>query len=133
MKKLTAEWVRKAEADVRVARREAVAKPRENDVICFHCQQAAEKYLKALLQEWTLPIQRTHDLGRLLDVLLPLDSTLKPLRRNVDRLTDYAVDIRYPGTRTTGRQVRAALQHMETARLALRSKLGLRESRTRKK
>src|SRR5262249_52068900 len=125
--------VRKAESDVRVARREAAAKPRENDVVCFHCQQAAEKYLKALKQEWVLPIPRTHDLLQLLNDLLPHDPTLKPLSRNVGRLTRYAVRIRYPGIRTTGRQVRAALQHMETARLVIRSKLGLRERRSRKK
>ena len=27
------------------------SKPPLNDLICFHCQQSAEKYLKALLQE----------------------------------------------------------------------------------
>jgi HEPN domain-containing protein len=102
-------------------------------VVCFHCQQAAEKYLKALKQEWALPIPRTHDLLQLLNDLLPHDPTLKLLSRNVGRLTRYAVRIRYPGIRTKGRQVRAALQHMETARLVIRSKLGLRERRSRKK
>ena len=48
MNKLTAEWVRKAEVDWQVAQRLAAEKPRLNDPICFHCQQAVEKYLKAL-------------------------------------------------------------------------------------
>jgi HEPN domain-containing protein len=30
--------------------------------VCFHCQHAAEKYLKALLQEGGLVVPRTHDL-----------------------------------------------------------------------
>ncbi len=50
MKKLTARWVRNAEADVTGAGELAPAKPTLNAVVYFHCQQAAEKYLKSLLQ-----------------------------------------------------------------------------------
>ena len=51
MKRATREWVRKAEADYRLA--EAISRGDESfhDQLCFHCQQAAEKYLKALLEE----------------------------------------------------------------------------------
>lgn len=50
MKRHTAKWVLKAEDDIESARTlAALAKPKR-DVVCFHCQQAAEKYLKALLQ-----------------------------------------------------------------------------------
>jgi HEPN domain-containing protein len=49
MKKLTMEWVRKAEADLRVVRKIYKATPLLRDETCFHCQQAAEKYLKAVL------------------------------------------------------------------------------------
>jgi HEPN domain-containing protein len=38
---------------------------------CFHCQQAAEKYLKALLVERSRPVPRTHILADLVDLLLP--------------------------------------------------------------
>jgi HEPN domain-containing protein len=51
MLRLTARWVRKAEADVRGARKLAQDKVALHDLVCFHCQQAAEKYLKAFLQE----------------------------------------------------------------------------------
>ena len=47
MKKLTREWVRKAEADYRLAAKLAADKESFYDQLCFHCQQAAEKYLKA--------------------------------------------------------------------------------------
>ena len=40
-----------AEADLRGARNLAQAKPPLHDLVCFHCQQCAEKYLKALLEE----------------------------------------------------------------------------------
>src|SRR5438128_2849063 len=52
MKKLTAAWIRKAESDYRVAKNLAVMRPPAHDEVCFHSQQAAEKFFKALLQEW---------------------------------------------------------------------------------
>jgi HEPN domain-containing protein len=45
MKRATREWIRKAEADYRLA--EVIAHGSEpfHDQLCFHCQQSAEKYL----------------------------------------------------------------------------------------
>ena len=63
MTKLTREWVRKAEDDYRHAARTAEGNERFYDQVCFHCQQSAEKYLKAQLEELGLPVPRTHDLG----------------------------------------------------------------------
>jgi len=52
MNELTVEWLRKAEGDCAPAGRETRARRHPNyDAACFHAQQAAEKYLKALLQE----------------------------------------------------------------------------------
>jgi HEPN domain-containing protein len=52
MRALTREWVAKAEGDFHTARREARVRQAPNyDAVCFHCQQSAEKYLKAFLQE----------------------------------------------------------------------------------
>jgi len=50
MNVMATEWVEKAEADYRTAEREArVRKAPSHDVVCFHAQQCAEKYLKAFL------------------------------------------------------------------------------------
>ncbi|MGD0093557.1 MAG: HEPN domain-containing protein, partial [Planctomycetota bacterium] len=74
MKPLTREWVKKAEGDFAVMQREARARGKPvYDVICFHAQQCAEKYLKARLQEAVQPFSKTHDLPGLLQVLLPLE------------------------------------------------------------
>jgi len=81
MKSETRGWVRKAESDLRVARNEAAAPNPERDAVCFHCQQAAEKYLKAILCEQGQHIPRIHDLLRLLIDHLSHESSLKPLRR----------------------------------------------------
>ena len=113
MQKETRRWIKKAEGDVRGARQLAGRTPQLNDLICFHCQQAAEKYLKALLQELGLVVPRVHDMGELLDLLLPHDATLRRLQRGVLFLTQFAVDYRYPDENATRRQAQSALRWAE--------------------
>jgi HEPN domain-containing protein len=60
MKRMTREWVRKAEDDFRVAGLIAAGSELFHDQVCFHCQQSAEKYLKALLGELGQTIPKTH-------------------------------------------------------------------------
>src|SRR5689334_7753967 len=96
MKRQTGPWVRKAEDDFAGARRLAAETPPLRDLVCFHCQQAAEKYFKALLQELGAAVPKTHDLEELLGLLLPHDATLVRLKRGLDSLTQAAVDYRYP-------------------------------------
>jgi HEPN domain-containing protein len=61
MKKTTAEWVRKAEADHIASTKIGPNDPPLHEVVCFHCQQSAEKYLKALLAELGLTVPQTHN------------------------------------------------------------------------
>ena len=61
MKPATVEWVSKAEGDFATAGREIKARKMPNyDAVCFHAQQCAEKYLKAILQENDVPIPKIH-------------------------------------------------------------------------
>jgi len=62
MNPLALEWVAKAEEDFSVAQREYRARknPAYN-AACFHAQQCAEKYLKARLNEASVPVHKTHD------------------------------------------------------------------------
>jgi HEPN domain-containing protein len=63
MKPETVEWIAKAEADLATARREAdVIESANYDAVCFHSQQCAEKYLKAILVEKSVKFSRIHDL-----------------------------------------------------------------------
>jgi HEPN domain-containing protein len=122
MKKLTAAWVRKAEADFAIARRESGANPPVHDGVCFHCQQAAEKYLKALLQEQGNIVPRTHSLHHLLALLLPRDGDLKALHRGLRMMGRFAVDVRYPEFNATKRQASAALRCAERVRREIRAR-----------
>src|SRR5271165_5187176 len=105
MKRATRAWIRKAEGDLRVARNEAAAPDPVKDAVGFHCQQAAEKFLKALLCEVGLSIPHIHDLDQLLVLLLPHHGTLAPFKRILVSLSHYAVDNRYPAWSTSTRQM----------------------------
>jgi HEPN domain-containing protein len=65
-------------------------------IICFHCQQAAEKLLKAFLVVKGQEYPYTHDLFLLLEKILPLNSEAGSLRDPLSILMPYAVEIRYP-------------------------------------
>ena len=98
MKPITQEWVDKAEGDFATAQREIEVKNNPNyDAVCFHSQQCLEKYLKACLQENNIAFGRTHDLTKLLDAFLTVEPSWENLRNNLDELTAYAVEFRYPG------------------------------------
>ncbi len=131
MKRLTGQWVRKAEGDWIIARDAARSRQPVKDAICFHCQQSAEKYLKALLQELGHPVGRTHDLEALYIDLLPHHAGLRGLRRGLSFLTDYAVEPRYPGKNATKRQMTAALRWAERVRETCRSLLRIHTGRNR--
>lgn len=133
MKKITSEWVRKAEADRLAAKKLARSAIPLHDVVCFHCQQCAEKYLKALMEENGLTVLKTHDLDHLQTLLIAHHPTLRSLRRGFVFLTSFAVDTRYPGDRATKRQANSALRWTERIRQHIRSILGIPARRSRKK
>ena len=63
----------------------------------FHCQQAAEKALKAYLSWQERPFERTHSLVALVGMCLKFSSDFDVLRTAATNLTPYAVTTRYPG------------------------------------
>jgi HEPN domain-containing protein len=96
-----------------------------HDVVCFHCQQAAEKYLKALMVELGIAVPRTHNLVALLPLLAPHHPKLRRFRRGLDFLTRFAVETRYPGDSTTKRQARSAQRWAAELRDTCRALLGI--------
>jgi len=126
MRPLSAEWAQKAEGDFATAQRELRARKLPNfDAACFHAQQCAEKYLKALLPEAGIPLTRTHSLPALLDALLPAEPLWEPFRRDLASLSAYAVEFRYPGESADREQAKEALQLCRGFRQLARVALGL--------
>ena len=107
---LCAEWVDKAEADYQSAvalhhRRKAPLP----DIVCYHCQQCVEKYLKAYLIAQGSTPPRIHDLEELLNLCSLHDATLTTRLPLVQVLNPYAVLIRYPGMTATVAEAKEAV------------------------
>jgi HEPN domain-containing protein len=97
MNPVVAEWVSKAEGDFLTASRELRARKSPNyDAVCFHAQQCAEKYLKAVLQESEERIPKIHFLLELLAMVLKFDGSYEFLKADLQTLEDYSVRFRYP-------------------------------------
>jgi HEPN domain-containing protein len=93
---LARQWVAKAANDLLSADNNLKAERVPSDMVCFHCQQAAEKLLKAFLVAGGHSAARTHDLLRLLEEVLPDCPSAEALRDQLALLMPYAVEIRYP-------------------------------------
>ncbi|MBI3538604.1 MAG: HEPN domain-containing protein [Chloroflexi bacterium] len=128
MRALTTEWIEKAEGDFNTALRESRARKSPNyDAVCFHCQQCAEKYLKAFLQERNIQSPKVHNLNDLLELILPADSSFEFQRSYLKDLTKFAVEFRYPGERAVEEDAIGALQTTKRIRKFVRQKLKLKE------
>ena len=96
-RKLVRAWLVKAEHDLGSARKLSADPGPLLDTAIFHCQQAAEKAIKGFLVYHDKRFDRTHDI----EVLLGLAATVEPGFSSWveagDRLTNYALDFRYPG------------------------------------
>jgi HEPN domain-containing protein len=126
MKAATREWVDKAEADFAAAlllRRSR--KKHSRDIVCFHLQQCVEKYLKARLEEAGIAFPKTHDLERLLDLAVAVEPMWAALRPALAAITDYAVEVRYPGRTTSPVEARSLLRAAGHIRELARECLGL--------
>lgn len=90
------EWIDKANKDMKAV--EKLKTERDiTEIVCFHCQQAVEKYLKALLIYNGENIQKTHNIDFLLNKCKAYNKDFERYIGN--SLSDYAVDLRYPDTR----------------------------------
>lgn len=89
-------WIIKANNDLKVAENELAVEKKDmvTDAICFHTQQAVEKYLKAYLITKNVSFGRTHNLEFLLELCRKEDKEFDKL--DVGNLSFYAVELRYP-------------------------------------
>jgi HEPN domain-containing protein len=126
MNPLTIEWIDKAEGDLATARREYRARNSPNyDAVCFHAQQAVEKYLKSILQENGMTIPRIHSLAELLALLSKIDAGYLIIQPDTNVLEGYAIQFRYPGLSADKAEAKEALSAAERVCTIIRNKIGL--------
>jgi hypothetical protein len=66
-----------------------------DEIVGFHCQQAAEKYLKAVLSEMGVAFHRTHNLRQLMDMLSDARHAVPSDLDDLDTLTPFGTTFRY--------------------------------------
>jgi HEPN domain-containing protein len=113
------QWLAKARNDLLNADNNLNSDEVPADTVCFHCQQAAEKLLKAYLVGNGQLFPITHDLFLVLEKILPLNSDAVSLRDSLAILMPYAIEIRYPDdwympTEEDAREARIVADHVLT-------------------
>lgn len=106
-----------------------LARRRKNplpDLVCWHCQQCAEKYLKAFLTRHRVEFARTHNLTGLLKLCLDVDPDYRLISDPLQFLNPFGPDIRYPGASTTVSDARGAVEAVKQVRKFVRAKMGMR-------
>ena len=89
-------WLRKADEDLRAARKLMIPPDPILGIVVYHCQQAAEKAAKSILALHGERIPYEHDIGLILEKIEQYDSNLGQFRTKAETLTTYATDYRYP-------------------------------------
>ena len=91
------EWLRFVEMDMSTARHLfKMMHPKPLEIICFHCQQAAEKAIKALFILKEIEVIKIHDLIILLKKIETFFSVPLSVKNASDDLTPFAATFRYP-------------------------------------
>ncbi len=126
MKPTTQQWIDKAEDDWRVAQKVYRArKDPSYDAACFHTQQCAEKYLKAILNEAGQFFAKTHNLIDLHTQCLKLAQSWSVLFVDLSVLNFFSVDYRYPGKSATKSQAKDAIKSCRAIRALIRQSFNL--------
>ena len=92
-------WLDFAKQDLDVARHLNTAfYPRPLEIVCYHCQQAAEKAIKAVIISLGSPggLPKRHDLSFLLDQIHHMIPVSDSIYDCADALSPYGVAARYP-------------------------------------
>ncbi|MEN6326909.1 MAG: HEPN domain-containing protein [Syntrophomonas sp.] len=89
------EWFRMAQKDIRSARI-LFQYDADNEIICFHCQQAIEKYLKGYLVFMNGELQEGHSLIKLCKKAMLQDKSFGELLKDMAYVNTFYLETRYP-------------------------------------
>ncbi len=90
------EWISLADIDLESAKYLLSMKPQPMEIICYHCQQSAEKYLKGYIAYCGGKVLKTHDLVVLNKQCVHFEELFYSIQDYCFNLTDYGVQVRYP-------------------------------------
>ena len=116
-KELLRSWLTKAASDLRSARVLGSADNAPLDTAIYHCQQTAEKAVKAFLVSKEISPEKTHDIRKLTLEAAAHEPRFNEVMDMAVALTPYAWEFRYPDdlaeTYPTREEFDEALQHAQ--------------------
>lgn len=121
------EWVEYAEEDLILAKSALRRTKPLTTGSCFHSQQCAEKYFKAILVAQDVEFPKTHDLLILNTLCTDAGIITGFAIEDLGRLSGYAVRTRYPGNQPTPAEAKEAIEITITIRRFARVFLGLKK------
>jgi HEPN domain-containing protein len=105
------EWLSFADMDLKSAEYLLGMQPVPMEIICYHCQQSAEKCLKGLLLSKGIDPPRIHDMKELCHLCEPFLPNAAELLPKCIFLNPYGVQPRYPRQLTiTGKEMNEAIK-----------------------
>lgn len=119
------EWANYAEEDLIMAKSALRRRKPLTTSSCFHSQQCAEKYFKAILVAQDVEFPKTHDLLILNTLCTNAGIFTGFTKEDLGRLSGYAVHTRYPGNQPAPDDAKEALEITMTIRKFARKLLGV--------
>jgi HEPN domain-containing protein len=93
--KYVRDWFARGDDDIRAA--EILLKEQgAPNTICFHAQQAAEKYLKGFIAYHEKHVRKIHDLSALVSICIDIDKRFELLKEDAQFLSQFYTESRYP-------------------------------------
>jgi len=90
------EWLRFAQMDLSSAEYLLPMRPRPTEIICYHCQQSAEKALKSMLVLNSIFPPKIHNLKELYNLCKPYITGIEAIEEQCAKLNKYSISPRYP-------------------------------------
>jgi HEPN domain-containing protein len=90
------EWMQIADDDFDSAKILHESDRKHYEIICYHCAQAVEKYLKGYLSYNDIIPQKTHNLLLLNEICIGIDNNFENIRTECSLLNRFTNEIRYP-------------------------------------
>ncbi len=120
------DWAEYAEGDWLAAKKLLRGNRPSTTNACYHAQQSAEKYLKAMLVSKRVDFPKTHDLSTLNMLCVNNGVFTAFSTATLTILTDHAVTSRYPGEMPTIEDAKESMEIAKSVRKFARAWLGLK-------
>jgi HEPN domain-containing protein len=120
-------WYRKAVSDLAYAELGLSSGETFRAGAVYHCQQAAEKALKALLCLSGATPPKNHDLVRLIEILRP-SFDMQQFLKEAEFLTPMAAEFRYPGECDQPSEATADLSRKYASRILAEAENHIRQT-----